>query len=101
MPAPPLRWRSSGGGQAADVAPIVVAPEQRHIVRHAHAILVIVLHFLVERPELRDDGGVRLENLRNDFALGGHDFFEQRDVVALGHRRVNLFRAWPMVMMFS
>ncbi len=71
--------------QAADVAPIVIAPEQCDIIGNAHAVLVIALHFLVESPELRHGGGVRLENVLDELALGGDDFFEERNVGALGH----------------
>ena len=41
------------GGQAAQVAPIVVGPEQRDVVGYAHALVVIALHLLIERPVLR------------------------------------------------
>ena len=41
-----------GRRQAAEVAPVVVAPEQGDVVGHAHAVLVVFLHLLVERPDL-------------------------------------------------
>ena len=44
--------------QPPDIAPVIVAPEQRHIVRHAHAFVVVTLHFLVEGPNLRIGGDV-------------------------------------------
>ena len=40
-------------GQAPDISPIVISPEQRNIVRNAQTGGVVFLHFLVQAPELR------------------------------------------------
>ncbi len=80
-----------GGRQAADIAPIILGPEQRHVVRHTHPGVVKIHDFLVETPELRHLGHVGIDFLGDDFPLHVHDFFEQRHVrlrPAVGHRRV-------------
>src|SRR5690606_23322247 len=63
------------GGQTADIAPVVVAPEKNHIVRYTHAALVKTLYFLVERPHLRHLGYFILaENICQYAALITHNF---------------------------
>jgi len=73
------------GGQAADIAPVVIAPEERDVVGHAHAALVVVLDFLVERPDLRDFRDVGIDLLGEDRALIGDDFFEEGDIGVFRH----------------
>ena len=48
------------GGETADIPPVIVGPKQRDIVRHAHARVVEVLHFLVEAPSLGNAGQIRV-----------------------------------------
>ena len=80
------------GWQPAEIAPIVVAPEQSHIVWNPHAVLVILLHFLVERPELGNFRHVRIHMIGDDLPLVGHDPFQQihvgRHVAPFHHRHV-------------
>ena len=66
--------------QAADVAPIVVAPQQRHVVGHTHALFVVRLHFFIECPCLRDLGDVGIDVLRQNLPLIGHDLLQQLHV---------------------
>ena len=40
-------------GKSSDVPPVVVAEEDRHVVRGPKTFVVVVLHFFVERPHLR------------------------------------------------
>ena len=83
-PARPVSVRR--GRQAANVAPVVVGEEQRDVVGHAHALVVVVLHFLIERPELRRLRRILLRHVGDDLPLVGDDLLEQIDV-ALAVRR--------------
>ena len=74
-----------GGGQAAEVAPVVVAPEQSDVVRHPHAALIVALHLFVERPALRYPREVRQDEVPNHLPLIRHDAFKQRDTFSLRH----------------
>ncbi len=74
--------------QAPDIAPVVVAPQQHYVVRHAHALFVVFLDFLVQRPCLRYLGHVGIDFLGDDIALVGNDAFQQRHVGFLRHRLI-------------
>ena len=80
------------GWQPAEIPPIVITPEQSHIVWNSHAMLVVLLHFLVERPELGNFRHVWIHVIGDDFALVGHDPFQQihvgRDVAPFHHGHV-------------
>src|SRR5690606_6839178 len=80
-PALTLRRRR----QPSQVAPVVITPEQGHVVRHAHAPLVVLLYFLVEGPDLRHVGGRTPRYGGQDIALVRHDFLEQGDVRLFRH----------------
>ncbi len=69
-----------GCGKAAEVAPVVVGPEQCDVLGHAHASFVVALHLFVEGPDLRDFSDVGIDGLGKDLALVGDDFFEQLGV---------------------
>ena len=58
-----------GSGQFADIAPIIVAQKNNHIVRHTQAQIVIGLHFFVERPNLLPLAGRTARNIGNYFSL--------------------------------
>ena len=45
IPAGPLG--RAAGREASDVPPVVVGEQQRHVVRHPHALVVVILHFLI------------------------------------------------------
>src|SRR5208283_6020744 len=72
-------------GQATNISPVVVAPEQGHVVGNAHALLVVFLDFFVERPVLRDGSNVFIHVAGDDRALVGDNLLEQCDVGALRH----------------
>ena len=74
--------------QTADIAPVIVAPEQQHVVRDAHALLVVVLNFLVQRPQLRHLLRFLLELLPDDRTLVADDLLQQVDVGVFRHRLV-------------
>ena len=86
--AVPARAAIARRGQPPDIAPIVVRKQQRHVVRDAHPLVVIILHLLVERPDLRRLGGGAAGRLGDDPPLVGDDAFEKRDRGPLGHRHV-------------
>ena len=73
------------GRQTANVSPIVIAPQERHVIRHAHTALVVSLHFLVKRPNLRHFRDVRVNYLTDQPALVADNPFEQRDALRLCH----------------
>ncbi len=75
-------------GQPPQVAPVVVGPQQRDVVRHAHALFVVGLDFFVERPHLRHLLQIGIDGLLQDLPLIGDDLLHQRDIVAGGHRRI-------------
>ena len=79
-------------GELADVAPVIVAQQDGHVVRHPQAQVVILLDFLVQRPDL---GTCRRRTPRlpaDDFPLIVNDFLQQRNVFGLfpflSHRRI-------------
>ena len=74
--------------QAPQIAPIVVGEEQGDVVRHPHAGVVIILHLLVERPDLRRLGRGAMGDLLDDPPLVGDDALEQAGRGAFGHRPV-------------
>ena len=77
-------------GQPPNVAPVVVGEEQRHVVGNAHTLVVVVLHLLVERPELRRLRRWFSGDVGDDPSLIGHDALEQRDIASVGHRQVTI-----------
>ena len=80
------------GTFAADVAPVVVAEEQRHVVGHGEAGIVIALHLGKDGPELGYGVGASVDVL-DDFALTV-DYVVKRAhillVVALSHRHITV-----------
>ena len=74
-----------GIGQTAYVAPVVVAKQHDDVVGHAHTLIVIVEHFLVERPYLRCLLGGSAGDFLDDAALVVDNVFEQFHVGVLAH----------------
>ena len=58
-----------GCGQFADIAPIVVAQKDNHIVGHTQTQIVILLHLLVKCPNLLALIGRTARNIGNNFPL--------------------------------
>jgi hypothetical protein len=58
-----------GSGEAANIAPVIITPEQSDVVGNAHSLFVILLDFLVEGPILRDFLQVGIHLVGEDFAL--------------------------------
>ena len=73
--------RNIGFGHTADVAPVVIAKHDEHIVGHIEAQVVEVLHLLVERPHLRCLVGLLACHLGDDAALVADDVLEELLVV--------------------
>jgi hypothetical protein len=74
-----------GRGEAADIAKVVVRPDDGHVVRHAQAGVVIVEHFLVGTKNLTDTRGITVaEILGEQIALVGENLFKRGDTFALG-----------------
>jgi hypothetical protein len=65
-----------GAGQFADIAPVVVAEQEGHIIGHAHTFVVVVLHFFVKRPKLRRGAGILAGYFSNDLSLVFHNIFQ-------------------------
>ena len=80
--------------QPPQISPVVVAPQQGHIVRHAHAFFVVALHLFVKRPYLWNLLEVRIHRLLQDLSLVRDDSFQQFRIRAGRHRRV-AFAAHP------
>src|SRR5690606_33482806 len=80
-----------GRGQTAQVAPVIIAPQQNDIVWNAHATFVKALHFFVESPNLGHlaDFAV-VENFGNNLALVTDNFFQQAAIFTLAHRGIFL-----------
>ena len=76
------------GVESPDVAPVVIGEEEGDVVRDAHPLVVVVLYFLIECPELRRLARVLLRLFGDDPSLVGDDALEERDRGALGHRFV-------------
>ena len=77
-------------GLAADVTPVVVAEEQRHVVGHGESGIVVALHLGEDGPELGHGVGTAVDIL-DDLALTFDHLAEGPDVllvVALAHRHV-------------
>src|SRR5690606_23636426 len=72
--------------QAADIAKVVVGPQQRNIVRHTHATLVKALHFFVQRPHLwHAFYRLVVEGFEQYLPLISNDLLQQLNIVALTH----------------
>ena len=76
--------------QHTHIAPVVVTEQQNHIVWHIHALLVILLHFLIERPHLRRFLGWLACRFFYQFALIRHDAFQQCHISMVTHRLVTI-----------
>ncbi len=76
---------------AADVTPVVVAEEQGHVVGSGQPGIIVPLHFRIDRPELRNGGGVFAVHPPENVALTAHHLLQRLDIlgiVALAHRHV-------------
>ena len=65
-----------GQREAANVAPVVVGPEEGNVLGDMEALFLVGLDFLVETPGLRDGGYVNLECVFDDGSLIGDKLFE-------------------------
>ncbi len=77
-----------GSRQTAHIAPIIVREENHHIVRHAQALVVVLLHLLIECPHLRGLLGRALCHLADDAALILDHTLQKLDIGLLAHRLV-------------
>ena len=68
------------GGKLADVAPVVVAQEDGHVVRDAEPQVVVLLDLLVQGPNLRPLLGGLSGHLADDLPLVLDDGFQELDV---------------------
>ena len=71
-----------------NIAPVVVAPQQRHIIRYAHSFFVVCLHLFIESPYFWIARERRCHVRCKNLPLLGHDLFQQRDVGAFCHRHI-------------
>ena len=69
------------GGKLADVAPVVVAQEDGHVVRDTEAQVVVLLDLLVQGPYLRPLLGGLSGHLADDLPLVLDDGLQELDVV--------------------
>ena len=67
----------AGRRQPANLSPVVVREQQDDVVRDFHAAIVVVLHFLVERPDLRRSLGRLAGDCSDDATLVGDDGLER------------------------
>ena len=74
--------------KASHIAPVVVAKEHDDIVGHAHTRIIVVEHFLIERPHLRSLVGRFTRHLRDNLTLVFNHLFEQFRICVLTHRLV-------------
>ena len=70
---------------AAYVAPVVVADEYHHVVRHAESGVVVVLHLLIECPHLRGLLGRLARHVLYNLALVVDDALHQLGVGLVAH----------------
>ena len=66
-----------GCGQAAEVADVVVAEQQRDIFRQVQAGIVILLNLREKRPDLRHFRSIGVQVLSQNLSLVGDDFLQQ------------------------
>ena len=74
----------------ADIAPVVVAEQQRHVIGHGEARIIVALHLREDSPQLGDGILVAID-LLDDPALTVDDLSERLHVlciVTLAHRHV-------------
>ena len=87
--SPPAFVLSLGGCRhAADVTPVVVAEQNRHVVGHSHAGVVVVEHLLVEGPHLWRLAGRAARHLFDYAALVADDLLQQTRIGLGRHRLV-------------
>ena len=72
-------------GHTADVAPVVVADENHHIVGHLQSGIIVVLYLFIECPHLRGLLCWFLRHLLDDAALIGNDAVHQLRVGLVAH----------------
>ncbi len=77
-------------GHPPHVAPVVVAEQQRHVIGHLHALVVIVEHLLVESPHLWRLAGFLASLLGDDFALVADDLGHELGVGLIAHGLVTV-----------
>ncbi len=75
-------------GQLTDVPPVVVAQEERHIIRHPHPVVIVILYLFVQCPYLWCLFRFFAGHLADDLSLIRHDLFQKSDVHTLFHRFV-------------
>ena len=77
---------------AANVAPVVVTEQQRHVVGHGESRIVVTLHLGKDGPQLRYGIGTSIDVL-DDLALSFNHLAERLHVfciIALAHRHVTV-----------
>ena len=74
-----------GYGHTADVAPVVVADQDHHVIGHFETCVVIVLHFFIQGPYLRGFLCRFACNFLDDFALVADDSLHQLCVGLVAH----------------
>ena len=77
-----------GARKHAHVPPVVVAQQNRHVIRRTKPLVEIVLHFLVERPHLRHIRRALPRLALDDGALVRDDGLHQLHVAASVHLNV-------------
>ena len=63
------------GWQPPYISPVVVTKQERDVVGHAHAFIIIILYFFVQSPELRSGLGFFAGYFADKFTLSGNDLF--------------------------
>lgn len=79
-----------GGRHTAHVAPVVVAEEHRHVVGHAHPLVVVIQHLFIQRPHLRCLLGRPAGHVGDDSPLILHDALHEPGVGLLTHGLVTV-----------
>ena len=77
-------------GQEPDISPVIVTEQNQDVIIHPHPLLVVVLHFFVERPDLRYSGCRLTCDFAENVALICDDLFQQGNRSLLGHRLVSI-----------
>ena len=79
-----------GIGHTAHIAPVIVTKQDQHVVRDFHTFIIIIQHFLIERPYLWRLLGGPFGHIGNNLTLVFHNQFHQFRIGFCAHSLITV-----------